>query len=96
MSGAPSAVPRLARGVRFRRLGDGSGVLLVPEGVVKLSESAAGIAELVDGVRSHLEIATELASGFDAPVERILADVEDLLARLTGKTWVQYARGPAA
>jgi pyrroloquinoline quinone biosynthesis protein D len=84
---APVA-PRFARGIRFRRLDDGSGVLLVPEGVVNLTESAAAIAELVDGFRTQDEIGAALAASFEAPPERIAADVADLLARFAQKTWV--------
>jgi pyrroloquinoline quinone biosynthesis protein D len=82
---------RLARGVRFRRLPDGAGVLLVPEGVVNLSETAAAVAELIDGVRSRGEIVSELAATFDAPRERIEADVDELLVRFAGKTWLEPA-----
>lgn len=80
---------KFARGVRFRRLPDGAGVLLVPEGVVNLSETAASVAELVDGVRTAVDIAVELARSFDAPRERIEADVDELLGRLAGKTWLE-------
>lgn len=87
---APAGVPRFARGVRFRRLDDGSGVLLVPEGVVNLTESAAAIAELVDGTRSVDAIAEILAGTFDAPPERIAGDVAELLARFERKTWLDF------
>ena len=84
---------RFARGVRFRRLPDGAGVLLVPEGVVTLSESAAAIAELVDGERSPDAIAQALASAFDAPLDRIAGDVRELLDRFEAKTWLAPAEG---
>lgn len=86
--------PRFARGVRFRRLRDGAGVLLVPEGVVNLSESAAAIAELVDGARTPDDISALLAASFDGPNERIAADVQELLARLAAKTWIDFAEPP--
>jgi len=82
---------RLARGVRFRRLPDGTGVLLVPEGVVNLSETAAAIAELIDGERSSSDIAAALSQTFDAPRATIEADVDELLARFAGKTWLDDA-----
>jgi pyrroloquinoline quinone biosynthesis protein D len=83
-----SVPPKFARGVRFRRLADGSGVLLVPEGVVKLSESAASVAELVDGARSSADIAEALALDFDAPADTIAADVDILLRDFARKTWL--------
>ena len=91
MTRGGTAPVRLARGVRFRRLPDGAGVLLVPEGVVNLSETAAAVAELIDGVRSAGDIAAELARAFDAPRDRIEADVDELLVRFAGKTWLEPA-----
>jgi pyrroloquinoline quinone biosynthesis protein D len=88
MSARRSSSVRLARGVRFRRLPDGAGVLLVPEGVVNLSESAAAIAELIDGERSSSEIAAALTQTFDAPQATIESDVDELLARFAGNTWL--------
>lgn len=88
---AGTGAVRLARGVRFRHLPDGAGVLLVPEGVVNLSETAAAVAALIDGERSAGDIAAALAQTFDAPRERIEADVEELLARFAGKTWLEPA-----
>ncbi len=79
---------RFARGVRFRRLQDGSGVLLVPEGVVTLSDSAAAAAELVDGVRPPDAIAAALASAYDAPLAVIEGDVRELLAGFAANTWL--------
>jgi pyrroloquinoline quinone biosynthesis protein D len=80
--------PSLAPGVRFRRSADGQGVLLIPEGVVNLNDSAAAIVELLDGVRSVPEIASLLAEryGIDSAVVR--SDVEDLLQRLAHKLWL--------
>ena len=88
MSGSAGRAPRFARGVRFRRLEDGSGVLLVPEGVVNLTETAAAIVELVDGVRTPADMAAALGKVFDAPPDRISADVSELLGRLSDKTWI--------
>lgn len=90
MSAAPEREPRprFAKGVRFRRLPDGSGVLLVPEGVVTLSTTAAAVAELVDGVRDEATIAEALALRFDAAPDAIAADVALLLQRFARKTWL--------
>ena len=86
-AGRPKAV-RFARGVRFRRLEDGSGVLLVPEGVVTLTESASAVAELVDGERGADAIVQALAANYDAPATEIARDVNDLLARFEANTWL--------
>ena len=91
-AGKPGAV-RFARGVRFRRLEDGSGVLLVPEGVVTLTESAAAIAELVDGERGADAIAQTLAATYEAPAGEIARDVDDLLARFEANTWLALPEG---
>jgi len=91
MSAVDPVPVRLARGVRFRRLPDGNGVLLVPEGVVNLSESAAAIAELIDGERSSSDIAAVLSQTFDAPQATIESDVDELLARFGGNTWLDDA-----
>ena len=93
---SPAAAPRFAKGVRFRRLDDGKGVLLVPEGVVNLTVSASSIAELVDGTRTPDAIAAALANEFDAPRERIAADIDELLRRFAEKTWVDLGEGSAS
>jgi coenzyme PQQ biosynthesis protein PqqD len=92
---AGASAPRFARGVRFRRLADGSGVLLIPEGVVTLSETAAAVAELVDGTKTAAEIARALATAFDAPPEQIATDVDELMAGFAGKTWLEPPTGHA-
>ena len=94
MTDRASVVPRFARGVRFRRLDDGAGVLLVPEGVINLSESAAAIAEAVDGARTAGEIGALLAREFDAPAATIGADVDSLLRDLADKTWLDFVERP--
>jgi coenzyme PQQ biosynthesis protein PqqD len=68
---------------------------LVPEGVVNLTETAAAIAELVDGTKTAADIAVTLASAFDAPQQRIAADVEELLGGFAGKTWLELSGGRA-
>ncbi len=80
--------PALAQGVRFRRSADGQGLLLIPEGVVNLNDSAAAIIELVDGQRTTMEIAALLATRYSMDVAAIASDIEDLLQRLASKTWL--------
>jgi pyrroloquinoline quinone biosynthesis protein D len=84
------AVPayRLARGVRLRLSTDGA-TLLVPEGIVALSDSAAAILELVDGQRDEAAIATVLAERFEAPAAELSRDVAELLAALAERGFVQ-------
>jgi pyrroloquinoline quinone biosynthesis protein D len=80
--------PTLAPGVRFRRSPDGQGVLLIPEGVVNLNDSAAAIVELVDGQRSIAEIASVLATRYGIDAAVISSDIDDLLQRLAAKMWL--------
>lgn len=90
------AIPTLARGVRFRRLADGQGVLLIPEGAVKLNPTAAAAVELLDGARSSADIAKELTQRFAGQEGSIAADVEALLRRLARRGWVFFSSPGAA
>jgi len=83
--------PALAQGVRFRRSADGQGVLLVPEGVVNLNDSAAAIVELLDGKRTIDAIAAALGERYGMDNAVVRSDVEDLLQRLAEKMWVAEA-----
>lgn len=82
------SAPTLAGGVRFRRNADGQGVLLIPEGVVNLNESAAAIIELVNGERSVAAIACDLSARYGIDQAEMASDVDDLLQRLAAKTWL--------
>jgi pyrroloquinoline quinone biosynthesis protein D len=66
---------RFAPGVRLRREGENVAFLLIPEGIVELSASAAAIAELIDGTRSLDALTAALAERYDAPVEELRGDV---------------------
>jgi pyrroloquinoline quinone biosynthesis protein D len=74
---------RLARGVRFRRDPDGSAMLLVPEGIVSLNETAAVILELVDGARGDDEIVALLAKRYDEPQATLARDAHALLTEFS-------------
>jgi pyrroloquinoline quinone biosynthesis protein D len=63
--------------------------LLVPEGIVSLSETAAAILELVDGQRDAATIATLLAERFEAPPGELARDVGDTLAALRERGFLQ-------
>jgi coenzyme PQQ biosynthesis protein PqqD len=91
MTARKELVPKLARGVRISRLQDGSVVLLVPEGVVKLAGSAPAIVELVDGIRNIETIADELAGRYDAAPGTIEDDVLEILEGLSRKALVDLA-----
>ncbi len=77
------AAPAFANGVRLRAERDGSALLLVPEGIVRLNATAAATLALVEGRRSVAEIVAALAGArYDADAARIEADVRALFARL--------------
>ena len=80
------AVPRYPRGVRLRfdRVRD-RWVLLAPETVLTMDETAVEVLRLIDGVRSVDAIVALLADEFEAPVAEIRSDVEDLIRDLVGQ-----------
>jgi len=61
-------------------------VLLFPEGLLVLNETAAAILALCDGQRSVAEIAAELGARYSRPVDQ---DVLNLLNRLVQKRLVE-------
>lgn len=83
-----TAVPRLNRGVRLRNEPDGSTLLLVPEGIVRLNDTAAAVLALVDGTRTIEGIVDALGERFDAPRDDLAHDVAELIDRLTLRGYV--------
>ena len=79
---------RLARGVRLRRQADGEAMLLVPEGIVSLNDTAAAALELTDGSRTLEAIVDTLSERFEADTERLRADVRGLLDDLVARGFV--------
>lgn len=78
---------RLARGHRVQHEpAQGCDVLLYPEGVVQLNESAAIILRQVDGKRSAADIAAELNRQF--PGEDLTADVREFLEIANARGWI--------
>jgi pyrroloquinoline quinone biosynthesis protein D len=73
---------RFAPGVRLRRENERVVFLLIPEGVVELSASAAAIAELIDGTRTLDAITATLAERYDAPAGTLRADVAEFCESL--------------
>lgn len=80
---------RLARGVRLRREADGSALLLVPEGIVTLNDTAAAVLELTDGSRTIAAIAADLSERFDADRAALEIDVRDLLDEFVTRGYVR-------
>lgn len=67
-------------------------VILYPEGMAKLNESAASILQLVDGERSVEEIMTLLAQKFPQAAD-IKADILDFLQAAITKKWIFVRHG---
>ncbi|MEU7475592.1 pyrroloquinoline quinone biosynthesis peptide chaperone PqqD [Lentzea sp. NPDC042327] len=80
---ALGAVPRIRRGVKrgYDQIRSAH-VVLFPEGVLVLNETAASVVALCDGVRSVGDIALALGDEY-AGVEP--ADVAELVARLVDR-----------
>ncbi len=83
---APDARPRLPRGVRLV-LNDAQGgwVLLAPERVFKADAIAAEIVKRCNGETTLEAIVADLAKTFNAPRERVHADVTAMLRGLADK-----------
>jgi pyrroloquinoline quinone biosynthesis protein D len=83
---APDAKPRLPRGVRLtHNEAQGGWVLLAPERIFKADAVAAEILKRCTGEATLDGIVDDLAKSFNAPRERIHADVTKLLGGLAEK-----------
>ncbi len=83
---AADARPRLPRGVRLvHSEAQGGWVLLAPERVFKADAVAAEIVKRCTGEATLAAIVDDLARSFNAPRERILADVTAMLQSLADK-----------
>ena len=83
---APDAKPKLPRGVRLtHNEAQGGWVLLAPERVFKADAIAAEIVKRCTGEATVSDIVDDLAQSFNAPRERIHADVSKLLLGLADK-----------
>jgi pyrroloquinoline quinone biosynthesis protein D len=91
VSEAPTAIaadarPKLPRGVRLvHNEAQGGWVLLAPERVFKADAIAAEIVKRCTGEATLAAIVDDLAKTFNAPRERILADVTAMLRGLADK-----------
>jgi pyrroloquinoline quinone biosynthesis protein D len=83
---SPDAKPRLPRGVRLTNSeAQGGWVLLAPERVFKADAIAYEILKRCTGEATLTQIVDDLATTFNAPRDRILADVSALLLGLKDK-----------
>lgn len=86
---AASAQPRLALGVRLQTDSKtGNSVLLFPEGVLELNETAREIVTRCDG-RTVAEIVQALAGEYDADPQMLGADVRETLADLQQRKLIE-------
>ena len=86
MSIPPDAKPKLPRGVRLtHNEAQGGWVLLAPERVFKADAIAAEVVKRCTGEATFAAIVDDLAATFNAPRERVLADVAALLQGLADK-----------
>ena len=85
-----SAQPMLARGVRLQTDSKtGNSVLLFPEGVLELNETAQEILTRCDG-RTVSEIIQVLAEEYDADPQMLAADVHEILVDLQRRKLIEF------
>ena len=78
--------PALPRHIKMRHdAARGCWLILAPERVFTPDPIAVAVLQLCDGSRSVEAIAGELAQAYNAPVERILADIVPMLQDLADK-----------
>ena len=86
---ADSAQPTLARGVRLQPdPKTGNSVLLFPEGVLELNETAQDILTRCNG-RTVSEIIQALAEEYDVDPKTLTADVRETLADLQRRKLIE-------
>jgi len=84
-----SARPQLAKGVRLQIDSiTGKNVLLYPEGIIEVNETAHEILSRCDG-RPVAEIARKLAEEYDADADAVAADVRETLTDLYQRKLIQ-------
>lgn len=83
------AVPRLAAGYRFQwEEAQQNHVLLYPEGMVQLSDTAAAVLSLCDGKRTVEAIVAELEEDYET--DGLGEDVTQFLTEAEAQGWVKY------
>ena len=90
---SPSLVPRLGHGFRFQwEPAQNCHVLLYPEGMVKLNQSAGEILARCDGKTAVAAIVADLAKTFAMDdTAGLEADVRAFLTMATERNWVVLA-----
>lgn len=84
------ARPSLAKGIRLQiDSTTGKNVLLYPEGIVEVNETAHEILSRCDG-RTLAEIVRELAEEYEADRAAIGADVQETLADLQRRKLIEF------
>ena len=84
-----SSVPAIRRGFRLQfEPAQGCHVLLYPEGMIKLNESASEILKLVDGQRSVATLVAELQGRFPE-VPGIDEDILAFLEVAHAQFWIE-------
>ena len=86
---ATAGVPRLRIGFRFQwEPAQNAHVLLYPEGMVRLNESAGAVLSEVDGQRTVADIVARLEARFpDAGA--LTGDVLDFLKDAQNQSWIE-------
>ncbi len=83
-------VPRLRLGFRFQwEPAQNAHVLLYPEGMVRLNESAGAVLSEVDGQRSVADIVATLEKQFPE-AGPLMTDVWDFLEDAEQKSWIEF------
>ncbi len=84
------ARPSLAKGVRLQiDFATNKNVLLYPEGIVELNETADEILSRCDG-RTLDEIVRELADAYEADSNALAADIRDTLSDLERRKLIVF------
>lgn len=91
MSFDRTQTPRWRTGYRFQYEPAQQGhVLLYPEGMIKLNESAGLIGALIDGQRDVAAIISELEQRFPG-VPEVADDIEQFMEVARAEHWVELA-----
>jgi pyrroloquinoline quinone biosynthesis protein D len=88
-----ASIPVLPKGVRLTENPQQGWVLVAPERVFKADGIAVTILKRCDGKLSIDDMASEFASAYNAPRERILSDIIKLLQSLADKRLLEVADG---
>jgi pyrroloquinoline quinone biosynthesis protein D len=85
----PTTRPAINRLYRFQwEPAQQAHVLLYPEGMVKLNQSAGEILKRCDGIRSVTEIVADLEAAFNA--SGLAAEVDAFLLMAEAQNWIDW------